>query len=100
MQRIFSDGSPISWKVRAITSNASVESKSPGKTNHCLLTVDVAHSFLKSHSLNVQNLLTAHITLFFYRRYERIGGKLPGKRGLFHFHIKRYDLAVSIIRAG
>ena len=50
--------------------------------------MDVAHSFLKSHSLNVQNLLTAHITLFFYRRYERIGGKLPGKRGLFHFHIK------------
>ena len=60
--------------------------------------MDVAHSFLKSHSLNVQNLLTAHITLFFYRRYERIGSKLPGKRGLFHFHIKRYDLAVSIIR--
>ena len=29
MQRIFSDGSPISWKVRAITSNASVESRPP-----------------------------------------------------------------------
>ena len=59
--------------------------------------MNVAHSLLQSHCLNVQDFLTAHIPFFFHRRYKWIWGKVSGQGGLFNLHIKGYPLALCTV---
>ena len=54
-----------------------------GKSYHRTPAVDMFHTFLKSHSLDIQDLLTALITFFLHRRNERILRILSGKSGFF-----------------
>ncbi len=70
IQWICSLGIPIRSKARAITRSARVES-SPPESPTTAPAVDMIHTFLKSHSLDVQDLLAALITLFLHRRNER-----------------------------
>ena len=62
--------------------------QSSGKSYHRTPAVDMLHTFLKSHSLDVQDLLAALITLFLHRRNEWILGIRSGKFGFFLFYGK------------
>ena len=53
--------------------------QSSGKSYHRTPAVDMLHTFLKSHSLDVQDLLAALITLFLHRRNEGILWIFSGK---------------------
>ena len=62
--------------------------QSAGKSYHRTLAVDVFHTFLKSHGLNIQNFLATLITFFLHRRNEWILGIRSGKFGFFLFYGK------------
>ena len=53
--------------------------QSSGKSYYRTPAVDMLHTFLKSHSLDVQDLLAALITLFLHRRNEGILWIFSGK---------------------
>ena len=59
--------------------------------------MDMAHSLLKPHCLNIQDLFTTHITFFFLGRYERIWRKASGKSCFLNLHIKWNKLKVCAV---
>src|SRR5699024_1875411 len=75
--------------------------QAPGKADDNVPAMDMRQSFLKSHSLDIQDLLTTSVSLLFHARNERTGIKSPGKFCLRFFHAEKYLRIISVfISAG
>ena len=68
--------------------------KSAGDTDNSALAVSMFQTFLQSHCLNRQNLVTSFFPFFFSGRYKRFSRKSSGQSGFFFLQCK-YNFLIT-----
>ena len=61
------------------------------------MAVDMIHTFLKSHCLDIQDLITSHISFFFSGRYERILRIFSGKLCFLYIQMEMNFEMITVI---